>query len=136
MSLARAAPSGWCFLLPLRIDFPDGAFYGKAFHEAPVLFRRDLPGFFRGAGPLETASRGKTFVEEAGSVSFEDESLNPVCASAAEEEKGSLFKGIQAVIEAYIGGQAINPPPEIDAAAADDRALEPGPIPKHCGALP
>jgi hypothetical protein len=47
-----------------------GAFDGKAVHEPPVLLRCDLPGFFRGARPLEAASGGKSFVEKTGAIAF------------------------------------------------------------------
>ena len=125
-----------CLRRKLRIDFPDRAFDSKAIHEASVLFRCDLPGFFRGSGPLEAAPRGETFVEKAGSVSFEDESLDPVCASSAEKKKRSFFQCIKAIVETHVRGQAVYSPPEIDAAAADYCALESNAVPKHCGGPP
>ena len=64
------------------------------------------------------------------------QALDPVRTSATEKKKSSFFKGIKAIVKAYVCREAVDSSPEVDTAAADDRTLKPGPVPKHYGGPP
>lgn len=112
-------------------DFTDGSFYGESFHQAFKLIRCKLSCFISGPGPLEMVSRRQPFSEDHIAIAFEYKATASICFRSSEEKQCSFFQRIQPIVQADVGGKAIYPFPEVDAAATDNNLAETNPVPKH-----
>ena len=119
------------FNVPIRIDLMDRSFYGEAFHQVFELFRGEafcLVGVF---WPLEAVPGGKSFGQESITVTFPHQAAAAVPFYSAEQKQCPFFQCIDPVIQLDEGSEAIDPPPQVDTAAADDDFAEADTIPKH-----
>ena len=87
----------------------DSSFQCKSAHQETVLLRRYVTCFSGIPWPLETAVKGKAFINEYKTVTFPQKSFKSVGPCAAEEKKRAFFHGVQSVVKADDGLQSIDP---------------------------
>ena len=100
---------------PFRLDVPDQSFLKgvEPFHQFMELFRCQLLYLLGSPRPLVAESGHQPLVKEAVSVAFKNKAFDPVAAPAAEQEKGSFFKGVEMELLLYEQCQRIYTKPHI-----------------------
>ena len=87
----------------------------QAFDQPLILLRRHIDDLGRISRPLETAIL-ESFVQQQKSVTFPQESFDPVCSSAAEQEKRICIKRIEIILMLDDPGETIDAISEISVA--------------------
>ena len=87
----------------------------QAFHQPLILLRRHIDDLGRIPRPLETAVL-KTFVQQQKSITFPQESFDPVSSSAAKQEKRIRIKRIEIILMLDDPGETIDAISEISVA--------------------
>ena len=101
----------------------------QTLHEPAVLLGCQASCFAFVPGPLEAAGL-QSLVQRHKVVALPVQSLDPVSPSAAEEEQ-RIGEGVQPELLFDKSGQAVNPKPEVGAAAGDYDAVCTGEICQH-----
>lgn len=120
---------GQCFPIVDEGDFSLGsalfrtygsyrAFDRETAHQELVLILRKALCLLCVPRPLEPAVR-KPFIKEQETVPFPEETLNPVCFGAAEEEKCSFLIRIELKTAAHDCSEAVNPKAEVSPTTSD-----------------
>ena len=108
---------------PLRPYFPDQTFLKRIepFHQFMELFWCQLLYLLGSPRPLVPEAGYQTLVKEAVSVAFKYKAFDPVAASAAEQEKRTLFKRVEVELLLYEQCQRIYTKPHIGEAHGNVR---------------
>lgn len=108
---------------PVRCEFPDHFFDGKALQKKGKCLLRELSGFLLMARPLEMSDRDP-LVEKKDPVALIDKAFDPVGPSPAEQVQCVFLERIPSQVFPDDSGQSVDSQPEIGVTSPDINMLE------------